>query len=173
MAESFDFDQEVSRAHLDAAGWDVDVFKHSNPFLCHVIYIRDYRTDHVALFSITMKDFEALSPPAPPGELSALLARLLKRYQKGRLSPREERGFLPVLAGYVKGTQTYRFWRDEAARDARLHAVINVYPDGSQARLRPFALRESGTVVPAGRLMDAADEVREMDLRHHPEWFSG
>lgn len=168
MSEEFNFDHEVSRAHLDAAGWREGIFNHSNPFLCHVIYVHDYRTGHVEFFTITMKDFDALDPPAPPGELSALLARLLKRHQKGRLSPKEDRAFMSVLAGYIKGTQAYRLW---PGKGGRLHAAINVYPDGSQARLRPFILRESATVVNATRLIEDTNMVRQMDQQNHPEWF--
>lgn len=169
--ESFDYDQEVSKAHLEAAGWDIGIFQHSNPFLCHLIYVRDYRTNYTSLFSITMKEFAALTPPASPGELSALVARLVKRHQRGRLTRQEDRAFLPAMASYVKGTESYRIWQSREGSDARLHAVINIYPEGG-CRLRPFVLRAKGTVIPAEKLIALADEARSMDQKRHPEWFT-
>ncbi|MDF5356368.1 hypothetical protein P3685_25010, partial [Vibrio parahaemolyticus] len=47
----FDYDKSVSNAHLEAAGWGMDAFNHSNPFESHVIYVRDYRNDHIRLFT--------------------------------------------------------------------------------------------------------------------------
>lgn len=167
----FDFDSEVTKAHLEAAGWQIGEFLHGNPFLCHVFYVCDYRTNHVELFSITMEDFDALKP-MEPGELSALLLRLIKRHQRGRLTKKEGRALLPTLATYFKGTQVYRRWRDEATTNQRLHAVVNLYP-GEGGWVRPFIAGKSATVISADSIQELSDGVRRMDLERHPEWFAG
>lgn len=58
----FDYDKSVSNAHLEAAGWGMDAFNHSNPFESHVIYVRDYRNDHIRLFTIKQADFDMRIP---------------------------------------------------------------------------------------------------------------
>lgn len=59
----FDYDKSVSNAHLEAAGWGMDAFNHSNPFESHVIYVRDYRNDHIRLFTIKQADFDTIKLP--------------------------------------------------------------------------------------------------------------
>lgn len=171
MTQPFDYDREVTRAHLDAAGWDLDAFNDVNPFQCHVVYVRDFSSDYVALFSIKMQDFQALDLPETSGELSPLVAHLLKRHQQGRLTGQENMALVPALAGYIKGTRSYQMWREQVGDSTteRLHVVISVYPERG-GMLRPFMLREPGTVVPAEVLLQMTEEAREQDLRRHPEW---
>jgi AcrR family transcriptional regulator len=167
---AFDFDQSVSKAHMEAAGWDLNEFEHSNPFQCHMLYVRDFRTDHSELFSVTMADFDKIRLNIPAGELSCLVAEAIKQRQEGPLSAEMRDTFLPALVGYIKNTRTYRQWRDEAKAQERLHMVINVYPENGGI-VRPFAIREKGTVAAAAQVVELTSHVREIDLRNHPEWF--
>lgn len=41
----------------------MDAFNHSNPFESHVIYVRDYRNDHIRLFTIKQADFDTIKLP--------------------------------------------------------------------------------------------------------------
>jgi hypothetical protein len=165
-----DFDHDVSKAHLEAAGWSLDRYFHANPFQCHVVYVRDYRTDHIQLFTIKRDDFDSIEVPFSTGELSAVLAELMLRLAGGRVSTKEAQALPQLLAAYVKGTQAYRVWRSQAGgHDRRLHAILNLYPGGS---VRPFIARTSDTVIAADKLMADTDQVRAMDLANHPEWFA-
>lgn len=164
----FDFDQEVSKAHLAAAGWKLNDFISSNPTLCHMFYVRDFRTGHIQLFTITRDAFEQLRVPFSAAELSSSLADLMHRLAGGCLTPEESKVLPGVLAGYVKGTQSYRIWNSTAGGDDRLHAVVNVYPGGT---VRPFIEPPVSTVLPAEKILADTDAVRAMDLANHPEWF--
>ncbi len=44
----------------------MDAFNHSNPFESHVIYVRDYRNDHIRLFTIKQADFDTIKAAASP-----------------------------------------------------------------------------------------------------------
>lgn len=164
----FDFDQEVSKAHLAAAGWKLGEYVSSNPGHCHVFYVRDFRTGHLQLFTILRDVFEQTRVPFSAAELSSTLADLVYRLAVGGLTPEDNQVLPTVLAGYVKGTQSYRIWNAAASGTDRLHAVINLYPGGN---VRPFVARAQGTVVPVEKILADTDTVRAMDLANHPEWF--
>lgn len=165
----FNFDRDVSFAHLEGAGWNMGMHSHSNPFDCHMLYVRDYRTDHVELFTVSRSDFDRIRLDVGAGELSPLVVELVARRQQGTLSDEEERSFLPAMVGYIKATSTFRQWRSLASAQERLHAVLCIYPENG-CMLRPFILRESGTVVSSDNVVRLTDQVRATDLQRHPEW---
>jgi len=170
---AFDYDKTVSEAQLAASGWDVGVFKHSNPFECHFIYVCDFRSDRYDLFSVTFSDFQKGGVDAPAGEISPLVAKLVKRYQRGRLNKRDETMFLPALLTYVKGTRSYAQWCQQADKHQRLHFVINIYPSKTAACLRPFILKGANKpVVNADQLMADAKIVHDHDRVRNPDWFT-
>lgn len=168
---AFDYDRDVSEAHLAASGWDIGAFHHSNPFECHAIYVCDYRSGRVDLFSATFSDVEKTHVASSPDNLSGMVARLMQRHQRNRLSKRGIRAFLPVLLGYIKTTRTYAQWRQQADQNERMHFVLNIYPHGRTGTVRPFVLRETRTVVDVSTLIGSSEAVRKADHANHPEWF--
>lgn len=145
----FDYDKSVSNAHIEAAGWGMDAFNHSNPFESHVIYVRDYRNDHIRLFTIKQADFDIIKLPLHL--TSDTLA--------------------PALVGYAKTTETYRSWRRVSGAAERLHMVINIY--AGSGLLRPFIARVLKTVLTSQEVLAFSSQVKGMDVSNHPEWFRG
>ncbi|EPZ2110137.1 hypothetical protein ACXLIJ_004757, partial [Salmonella enterica subsp. enterica serovar Dublin] len=87
----FDYDKSVSNAHLEAAGWGMDAFNHSNPFESHVIYVRDYRNDHIRLFTIKQADFDTIKLPLhlTSDMLASVIAEFVSKAAKGKLNTKE------------------------------------------------------------------------------------
>lgn len=170
----FDFDRSVSEAHLAAGGWEPGLFRHSNPFECHAIYVCDYRTGRVDFFSTKMADLQNAKVLAPPDEMGGMVAHLMEQHQTGTMSEQERTMFLPALLSYIKDTRTYAQWCKQAPAGARLHFALNIYPRGDhQGTVRPYALHETGTVMPVAKLISAANQVRDHDYANFPQWFSG
>lgn len=84
-----DYDKLVSNAHLEAAGWGMDAFNHSNPFESHVIYVRDYRNDHIRLFTIKQADFDTIKQPLhlTSDMLASVIAEFTYRKLKNQSIP--------------------------------------------------------------------------------------
>lgn len=169
-----DFDQTVSKAHLEASGWNMDSFRGGNPFDSHCVYIHDVDNKQVILFTVRQDDFDALQlpPGAPAGILASLVAESLEKYRKGKSRPERDADFAPKLVAYIKATQIFGVWQQQGL--SRLHFVINVYRSKkgvNEAMLRPFVASCNETVLPADDLMLQSTQVLGMDKARHPEWF--
>lgn len=169
----FDFDRSVSEAHLAASGWEPGLFLHSNPFECHALYVCDYRTGRVDFFSTKMTDLQNAKVLAPADEMGGIVAGLMEKHQNDSMTEQEGAFFLPSLLSYIKDTRTFAQWCKQAPAGARLHFALNIYPRGKQGTVRPYALHETGTVVPVAKLITAANQVRDHDHANFPEWFAG
>ena len=170
----FDYDKSVSNAHLEAAGWGIDAFNHSNPFESHVIYVRDYRNEHIRLFTIKQADFDTIKLPLHLTSymLASVIAEFVSKAAKGKLNAKESNTLAPALVGYAKSTETYQRWRRVSGATERLHMVINIY--AGSGLLRPFIARASETVVlTTQELLVFSSQVKGMDVSNHPEWFRG
>lgn len=164
----YDFDIEVSKAHLESAGWSLDNFFHSNPFNCHFVYVRDYRSNHVELFTINRADFETIDTPYQAVELAGALAQTMRQRLGRKCLGNEAQLLTSILSSYLKQTKTFRIWKNQVGADARLHALINIY---STDVVRPFIARVLDTVLSVEEVLSSTDGVREMDMANHPEWF--
>ncbi|WP_445766746.1 hypothetical protein [Rheinheimera sp.] len=169
-----DFDKTVSKAHLEASGWNMDSFRGGNPFESYCIYVHDVDNTQVNLFTVLRKDFDSLQlpPVAPAGILASLVCECLERYRMGKSRPENDSEFLPKLVAYIKATQIFGVWQQHGG--TRLHFVINVYGSKKGAKksmLRPFVANFDGTVLPTNELMDQSTQVLQMDKARHPEWF--
>lgn len=169
----FDYDKSVSNAHLEAAGWGMDAFNHSNPFESHVIYVRDYRNDHIRLFTIKQTDFDTIKLPLhlTSDMLASVIAEFVSKAAKGKLNAKESDTLAPALVGYAKSTETYRSWRRVSGAAERLHMVINIY--AGSGLLRPFIARAPKTVLTSQEVLAFSSQVKGMDVSNHPEWFRG
>ncbi|ERT15013.1 hypothetical protein [Photorhabdus temperata] len=169
----FDYDKSVSSAHLEAAGWGMDAFNHSGPFESHVIYVRDYRNDHVRLFTIKQTDFDTIKMPLhlTSDMLASVVAEFVSKAAKGKLNTKESDTLAPALVGYTKSTETYRSWRRVSGAKERLHMIINIY--AGSGLLRPFIARTTETVLTTKEMLVLSSQVKNMDTANHPEWFKG
>jgi hypothetical protein len=168
MRKPFDFDFTVSSTHLASAGWKLETFHGSNPFQCHVVYVRDFKTGHVQIFSISKENFDSTPRIATSDEASGEIAKIIRRYAKGKVRKRDERLIGPALAIYVKGTQGYRIWKDRYGLEERIHALINIY-QGSL--LRPALIGFKGTILAADEYVQYSDQIAQIDKQKHPDWF--
>ncbi|EHQ7937243.1 MULTISPECIES: hypothetical protein [Gammaproteobacteria] len=168
-----DYDKLVSNAHLEAAGWGMDAFNHSNPFESHVIYVRDYRNDHIRLFTIKQADFDTIKQPLhlTSDMLASVIAEFISKAAKGTLNTKESNTLAPALVGYAKSTETYRSWRRVSGVGERLHMVINIY--AGSGLLRPFIARAQETVLTTQEVLVFSSQVKDLDISNHPEWFRG
>lgn len=168
----FDYDKSVSNAHLEAAGWDMDAFNHSSPFESHVIYVRDYRSDHTRLFTIKQSDFDSVKLPLlTPEMLASVVAEFVSKAAKGKMNIKESANLASALVGYAKSTETYRSWRSVSGATERLHMIINIYADSGL--LRPFIYRAPQTVLTTQEVLAFSSQVKNIDAANHPEWFKG
>lgn len=163
-----DIDRAISQAHLEAAGWELEKFVASNPFECHFFYVRDFRTDHIQVFTVKMASLEKLEPAFAVEELAGTIAYGLKKLGNRKLSAREKDGLPAVVAAYFRSTVTYRMWRAQVGAGQRLHGVINIYVGG---HVRPFIPDCREPVFSVKDFLLATDQVKRMDQEKHPEWF--
>lgn len=168
MQKKFDFDFEVSSSHMDAAGWKLGKFNSSNPFDCHVIYIRDFRRKHVQLFSVPMKHFDATPLLASPEEVTGDIGRIMKKYAKGKVNRTDERLIGPAVVMYLKGSKAYQVWKDKYGPDVRIHGIIHIYNGGM---FRPALIGYDATIIPSDEFMNYSDQIMAADKQNHPEWF--
>lgn len=168
----FNFDKDVSTAHFEAAGWNIDSYNHSNPFNCHLIYVRDYRTGHVQVLSMSMDDFDSLKPKMSASELSGFVGELMLRTYKKTITQKELSIVLSTVGGYIKDTLTYKQWAAGKRYGERFHGFINIYGHiKGQATVRPFIIKDEDTVLSVDMVMESCDHIMLMDKKNHPEWF--
>lgn len=171
---AFDFDKEVATAHFKSAGWGIDAYHHSNPFDSHMIYVRDYRTGHVQVFSVRQEHLDTLKPKLPAAELSGMVAELMSRFHQKTADNDDQMIALEVFGGYIKGTQSYRHWHSVKHKGERAHIIINIYGAvGVESWIRPFFIRDEQTVLTVDEVFHHSSTVKDMDAARHPEWFSG
>lgn len=167
-----DFDFFVSTAHMNSSGWDIDEFNNSNPFNTHNFYIRDFRYNHLRIFTIPIDYFDSLKIDVTPDDVAGDLGELVKRYSTNKSDQSDREMAAPILTSYAKGTLTYKAWKDNSQSHQRLHFMINIYRGkGGEVNVRPFASRSTETVVSVEEFMDISAEVKRMDKKNHPEWF--
>lgn len=172
MSDNIDYDKAVSSAHLGASGWEMNEHSHANPFTSYVVYVRDFRTGHVQLFTVSRTDFHRLEPHPGMGtdQLSAMVAHLLTRAHENALTADEQRVMGPVLVNYVRLTGAHGLWEKQAATDDPLHAILNIYAGGA---VRPFVAPLKKPLLSAEEVMSFTQQVHDQDRVKHPEWFSG
>lgn len=165
MTKIFDFDKSVSEAHYAAAEWDMDAHHHGNPFNYHNIYIHDFRSGHIRVFTVTREDFTQTHAPEKLDAtmLAGLIVHLIDQIVEGKLSASEDGAVGPALVGYIKKTQTYRTWCNNADANTRLHAILNIYPEDNGGKVRPFIVKSDETVLSAKEMIDLSNQVASSD----------
>lgn len=165
MSQTFNFDKSVTEAHYAAAGWDIGAHNHGNPFRYHNIYIHDFRSGHIQVFTVTREDFSQTRLPEElhPTMLSGFIVHLVNQLVNGRLSEAEEGAIGPSLVSYIKKTQTYQSWCESAEANARLHAILNIYPEDNGSKVRPFIVKSDETVLSAKEMIDLSNQVASSD----------
>ena len=164
--------QTVTQAQFAAAGWSVGAIANHATDISGFIYVCDYRTDHFALYPAAVKDLKH-SLDVEAGEISVLVADLVRRSQTGQLNADEQAKLLPALVSYALATQTYAEWLACAPAGQAFHFIINIYPTKTACTVRPFVYGTPKPVISAGDLEVISARVRETDLSQHPDWFKG
>lgn len=167
-----EFDRLVSAAHLSASGWSLDSHHQSNPFESYFFYVRDFRTDHVQLFSVKQTTFHALRESPSFREICRGIAALMLRAHADKLTRKELDALCGCLIGYIKETQVYRAWLQEALPDQRLHALLHIYGAPRDVLLRPVIAKAEQPILPVDEVQALSERVLALDRQHHPEWFA-
>lgn len=171
-----DFDKEVAQAHMNAAGWKMDdSTRCDNPFNCHIFYICDYWHGKSQVISVDKDRFYQSNTHVKLSSqaLSIVVLGMIEQEQHAPLNSSDMGAFVEALTGYIKSTQTYRLWTEQASGDARLHAVLNIYPRSTGGGiLRPTTIGSEKLVADADDVMAFSRHVREIDGKRHPDWFA-
>ncbi|WP_339536095.1 hypothetical protein [Pseudomonas hunanensis] len=168
---NYNFDLDISKAHLEAAGWSLEDHIEGNPFDTHVIYIHDFRCDGVKLITVKRDHFEGPRSTSGPSEAALFLGTLAKRAFEGAFKGDEHACLAGAIVAYLRTTQTFHLWRRDASPTERMHAVLNIYPGSGSPWVRPFILRCEGTVIDALELKRMTNGVAASDKARHPDWF--
>lgn len=165
------FDRDISKAHLEAAGWSLGDYIEANPFDTHVIYIHDFRCDRIKLITVKREHFEGQRSTAAPADMALVLGSLVERSFEGSSTEPETPGLGAAIVAYLRSTRTFLLWRRDATLNERMHAVLNIYPGGGSPWVRPFILRCENTLVDARELENTTRGVAASDKARHPDWF--
>jgi hypothetical protein len=168
MSKDFDFNLEVSSAHLDSAGWKMGEHHHSNPFDTHVFYLHDFKTGHMQLFTIPMTHFNDIPSMATSSEVCGDVAQIMGKYATGKNTEKDEKMIGPAMALYIKGSLSYQVWKERKGPNNRFHAIINIYRGDT---LRPALLDYEVAIMPADEVIATSNSIAEGDRQNHPEWF--
>jgi len=165
------FDQAVTQSHMTLAGWEQGTHRAGNPFVSHYIYIVDYRTKSptMSLYGMLCEQFHELSIDASKSQLVDAVTALADLANEHDTVAVDEHAAL--LFGYFKSTRTYALWLAKAGARDRFHAVINMYPNGVGACVRPFVAFPDGAVMSLQKLVRDSATVSKLDRQNHPEWF--
>lgn len=142
MTTNINIDQEISKAHTEAAGWGLDLHEQSNPFECHAIYIVDYRKKlpEPHLMTIQHADMNTISGNEDPFLHASRVVQIQNKVNKDNSTTDNANHLVAAVASYLKCTHTYRLWVSKCGYEKRFHAVVNIYPvkgDKTEGVLRP------------------------------------
>lgn len=167
---------------LGAAGWDQTLHNEAAAAKdCMFVYVCDVATGWTWLCTLPLADFhrvssQARSTPSVATAVRAGIADLVAAAAAG--APREpvdgsdwEHQLSLLLSAYAGGTKTWA--AAEGFRHGGHFVVVN-YPhaSGVGSVLRPFAIPNTGGVLPPWQLNEYLKEVVLRDTRLHPEWFN-
>lgn len=170
-----DFDKEVSKAHLEAAGWELNGFNSYNPFECQFVYVHDVDHQRIQLLSMHQSDFSNAFVPAevPIGVMAHKLARVFLAAHAGQSQIESDPLFLPVLMAYIKSSRSYAVWREQSR--ARLHFFLNIYNLSrgvDAAYVRPFAAGSNDIIMQSKDVKAFSKHVLDSDRVNNPMWFA-
>lgn len=172
---AFNFEKEVSQAHMEAAGWNMSDYQQHNPFESYVFYVCDYRTGQIKLYSVNKDDFHKAGAHAfaNPAVLATAVTVMVHQDHQSPLDTAGLSRLVEALTGYFKSTQTYRAWTKGASSTTRLHALLNIYPQrNGEALLRPVAMTFDEVVLNEEYVHQTSQQLMMMDRQNNPGWFA-
>ncbi len=124
-------EQEVAKAHLRAANWNVDVTEDVDVFSSHMIYIIDQRCGEQAVMFARQQDFDAIDFQglADFDTLNQIAVYKADTFWTRDFTDEEDNRYRQVLVGLCKMSDTYRIWKTQAQPGERLHVIINFYEE--------------------------------------------
>lgn len=171
-------EKETAKSTLEHHGWNMGIFNHSTPDTSHIIYIRDFRTKHSQLFTISKNDFDnfSVAEDLPVDECVNFVGQIMKKMAKRKpLDKVENATIVPILVHYIKKTRSYDHWKAVSGKGESLHILLNIYfdavNDANALRMRPFIVKPQSVMLTAKEFMDCTAMVHADDRRRHPEWF--
>lgn len=169
-----DFDRTVSKAHLEASGWELNDFRAHSPFECHFIYVNDIDHQKVRLLSMRQDDFKKAPEHTeiPVGALAHKISSFFRDSVIDGVQIEADPCFLPVIMAYIKQTRAYAAWREQPR--SRLHFFMNIYnlSRGVEfAFVRPFIAGSNEIIMNAADVVKFSNHVLEADRKNNPEWF--
>ncbi|GAB0154386.1 hypothetical protein [Marinobacterium sp. BA1] len=175
--EQIDVDFEISKAHLNTNGWNLDHYHSGNSFDANVFYLVDYRTHDVRIITVNSELAEKFrGPEIAIEELAFLISEQTLVVQEtaksgGPVSQDAENLLAMALWLYITQTQSYALWKVQAEQGQRLHALINIYGTRDNGWVRPSPINYTGTVLPVEALQKTSLDLMAQDRQRHPEWF--
>lgn len=169
-----DFDKVVSKAHLEASGWELNGFRAHSPFECHFIYVHDIDHQKIRLLSMRQDDFSKAQVPTDlhVGALAHKISSYFHECAINGVQIEADPFFLPVMMAYIKQTRAYAAWREQPRN--RLHFFMNIYNlshGPESAFVRPFIGGSNEIIMNASDVVNFTQHVLEADQTNHPEWF--
>lgn len=168
---SLDVDKEIAAAHMEATGWGIDEYNQADVFGCHLIYVHDFRIHKLKLLSVSRQHFDNSNEVLRVEDTATALCYLLELSFKDNFSEEKINCLYGAAIEYVQQTKSYRLWKGQASFSERMHAVLNIYPGGGRATVRPFIMRSETTVIDAKSILETTLQVARTDAKNHPEWF--
>lgn len=171
---AFNFEKEVSLAHMEAAGWNISDYRQHNPFESYVFYVCDYRTGQIKLYCVNKDGFHKANSHvfARPEVLATAVTVMVHEDHQSPFDTAGLSKLAEALTGYFKSTQTYRVWTDKATGETRLHALLNIYPQrNGEALLRPMAMKFDEVVLNQEFVHQTSQRLMMMDQQNNPDWF--
>ncbi|MBO1897710.1 hypothetical protein HNW13_018385 [Shewanella sp. BF02_Schw] len=168
-----DIDQEISKAHLNAAGWDLVNYSDSTPFDSVVFYIVDFSLGLVKLILFNQLKFDEIKS-FPMVSLVGSISERILNWSNNRLSISQQGALCYELNCYLHETQTLALYKQNYVSNdgvKNLHVGFNLYRQNKSSKLsmRPFIIGNDCRIRSTNEIVDVARHVRSLDATNRPE----
>lgn len=171
--KKFDIDKEISKAHLEANGWQLESHRQGEPITSNVFYLIDFRVPSVRLFAVSISRFNELIKNPPPFKMSEIVDSVCSISYEMKKSKKNMKAMPLTLASYFINTGTFEKMRRTPGYhpENRIHVLAHIYGSRNNAYLRSAVMSCDKTIMDPNRLNETSKALMMMDLDKHPEWF--
>lgn len=166
-----ELDKKVAAAHMEATGWGINELSHANIFDSHFVYINDFRSNNLKLFSVAGSLLDSTNCEFAIETTTGALCNLLDHSFKSGLSADELSALYEAVIKYVQQTKSFRMWKVRASFGERLHAVLNIYPGSGKPTVRTFVMESKSIIIDAKYILEETLKVARHDGVMNPDWF--
>lgn len=171
------FEREVTKAHMRAANWDVEVSGEVSIFESYVFYLCDLRYHRADVITARERDFNGFDPSTafnPPEyasieTLNRIIVQHASTFWAQGFSPAETNSFILIIMALCKESAAYREWRSEAKHGQRLHCMITIheeidnFEDGVLCQTSVTAIHSDATVIDRDWIIEKAESLASQD----------